>query len=78
MKNVYEYVDSNDEIEVVKKILKEEQVRSEEMLFISSNDFGKNGINHYTYSKHHCGDYFVSNMLEFSIPYFPKMWYNST
>lgn len=64
VKNVYECVDSNDEIEVVKKILKEEQVRSEEMLFISSNDFGKNGINHYTYSKHHCGDYFVSNMLE--------------
>ena len=64
VKDVIEYEDATEEIETIKNILKKEETRIEETIFVSSNDFGKNGITHYDYSKKYCGDYFVSNMLD--------------
>ena len=64
VKDVIEYEDATEEIETIKNILKKEETRIEETIFVSSNDFGNNGITHYDYSKKYCGDYFVSNMLD--------------
>ena len=64
VKDVIEYEDATEEIETIKNILKKEETRIEETIFVSSNDFGNNGITHYDYSKKYCGDYIVSNMLD--------------